>query len=71
MRARDVVGRKIVAVRQHRFYCRHVGGMVTSVDAFVLDDGRFIALVPQETEGDLYVEAVVGNTDDETRKSGT
>ncbi len=57
MRARDAVGRTIVAVEQERFTDQR--GRHVHVDAFVLDNGTRLVLHPQEAENDPYVSVIV------------
>jgi len=60
MRARDVIGRTIVAIEQQRFSTNRGSGarsMVTHVYAIVLDDGTRLCPNVRETEiGDYAVE---------------
>lgn len=52
MRARDVVGKRIVAVEHARFYNRHLEQLETVVEAVILEDGtRLIPNASIEVEG--------------------
>ncbi len=58
MRSRDVVGRKIVGVIQHR--CHRLDGTpFYDVVALVLDNGAHVDLTPVELEGDMGIEGQV------------
>lgn len=58
MRARDVVGRRIVAVRQERVRL-NTGRVTYHVDALVLDDGTVVNFDTVDRENDSVVEATV------------
>lgn len=59
MRARDVVGRRIVEIEQVRKQCTTYGGhAVTAIQAIMLDDGTRITFTGVEVEyGDPVVTA--------------
>jgi len=59
MRAREVVGRKIVAIRQERFYSEHLRHMTCNVVGLVLDSGTVLVPVVDEGAGDYYVDFVI------------
>lgn len=59
MRARDVVGRRVVAVEQQRVWDQGTGGWVVHVHALVLDNGARLAPVVLELEDDYAVELLV------------
>lgn len=59
MRAKDVVGKRIVRVLQERVHNIHVGKTIYNVTGFVLDDGTVITLHVAEDEYDYQVEAMV------------
>jgi len=44
MKAKDVVGRRVTAVRQTRLYDHDMGESFYNLDAIVLDDGTTIVL---------------------------
>lgn len=48
MKARDVIGKKIVAIQQEVFWNAHIAKNETAVSAIVLEDGT--RLVPIATE---------------------
>jgi hypothetical protein len=58
MRARDVVGRRIVGVRQERVR-GNSGRAIYHVDAFVLDDGTVVNFDTADMEHDTAIEATV------------
>lgn len=58
IRARDIIGRRIVAVKQQRFSnYEHLGEMGYSLDWLELDDGSAIYFSAVETEAEPFVEA--------------
>ena len=57
MRARDVIGRKIVAVRQDRIH-DEVRGFYWGVIGFTLDNGTELVLNACESENNPYVEVI-------------
>lgn len=59
MRARDVVGRKIVGVRQVRFWSAHTNSWAVSLEAIELDNGAVIALHAFDTQDGSAVEGQV------------
>jgi hypothetical protein len=61
MKARDVIGRRIVAVRQERVRL-NTGRTAYHVDAFVLDDGTVVNFDTADREDDNVVEATVWKT---------
>lgn len=56
MKARGVLGRRILEVRQTKFYNRHTGGMELHVDAIVLEGGVIIRPVVSELEDSYGVD---------------
>ncbi len=59
MRARGVVGKRIVAIRQRRFYSDGCGDMVVAVDAIILEDGTELRPLVVPIEDDNVTEIVV------------
>lgn len=59
MKARDVVGRTIVGVRQQRYYNEESGEAVYNVDALVLDNGALVTFHVVEMPGDYVIEGTV------------
>lgn len=59
MKSRDVVGRRIVEVRQQRYFNRWSCLWQVKVGSIVLDDGAVIVLSVQQDEDDAFVQAVV------------
>jgi hypothetical protein len=59
VKARDVVGRKIVAVDQNRFWDERAGGWIFEVRALVLDNGARVYPSVVELECDYAVEMYV------------
>lgn len=59
MRARDVVGRTIVKVNQHRFWNENAGKMDVNVDSFELDNGTVVWPVTIETDAEYGHEFAV------------
>lgn len=59
MRARDVVGKRIVKVDQVRIHDPQLGHMVVALDALVLDDGSRIVFASHDRYYDEYVTADV------------
>lgn len=57
MRARDVVGRRIVGIEQRLLESN--AGRVWHVDGIILDDGRRIRFVVGECLADYVVEVIV------------
>jgi hypothetical protein len=71
LRARDVIGRRIVAVRQQRFSnYDHLGQMGYELQALVLDNGRSIYFSAVETEVEPYVDASLTDPPERTAKGG-
>lgn len=58
MKARDVIGRKIVAVHQTRFYNEHMKRFSYEINSITLDDGRRIYFSTEET---IECAAVIGD----------
>lgn len=59
MKSRNVIGKRIIGVRQKRFYNKHVGCMCTEIYALVLEDGTEIRPIAYEREYEMYVDAIV------------
>jgi|KBSMisStaDraftv2_1062788.scaffolds.fasta_scaffold09319_9 hypothetical protein len=59
MRARGVVGHKIVAIKQERFYNTMTQQWTYELQSITLDNGLRIILMAHETEQEPYVEGVV------------
>lgn len=59
MRARDVVGRRIVRVDHERFYDEHAGKTVTVVSRIVLDNGTILYPTASEGEYEPYGDIAV------------
>jgi hypothetical protein len=59
VKARDVVGRRIVRVNQTRFYNRQYNEFVHVLDSIWLDDGTRLVLVAQEDDYEPYVVGLV------------
>lgn len=59
MRARDVVGKRIVKVNQHQFYNEHTGHMDNCVDSLELDNGTVIWPVTIEQDAEYAHEMAV------------
>ena len=59
MRARDVVGKRIVEIRQMKFWDERTRSQRVHFAAMVLDDGTWIDFTANESEHDPYVEAKV------------
>lgn len=59
MRARDVIGKRIVAVHQDRIHDSQLGHMVVALDSIELDDGTRIVLGAHDRYYDMYVTANV------------
>lgn len=57
MKSRDVIGKRIVAVHQTRFWDGTVDQMTVGTDAIELEDGTIIYLMAHETETEPYVKA--------------
>lgn len=55
MKSRDIVGRRIVAVEQTRFYNSHTQTTDVQLDWLELDNGARVIFVPNETETGAYV----------------
>lgn len=56
MRARDVVGKRIVRVAQSRMWNDNGGGFVWNVDHLELEDGTLVWATTVETEGEYLHE---------------
>lgn len=56
MKTKGVIGQRIVAIRQTRFFNERMGRMSTSVDAIELENGRRIYAIVEELEGDYAVD---------------
>lgn len=50
MKARDIIGKKVVAVHQTRFYNSHIGVMDINLKSIDFDDGSSIVFSAFETE---------------------
>jgi hypothetical protein len=59
MKAKDVVGRRVVKVHQQRVWDKNFGAHRWSVDGLEMDNGAFLLLQPRATDSDLYVCGVV------------
>lgn len=57
MKSSDVIGRKIVKVRQTRRYNEATRRFYFEVEGFVLDDGTRIVLLAHDDGSDLYCTA--------------
>lgn len=57
MKARDVVGHRIVKVRQERFWNPQIGETVWGINSITLDNGAVIILIAHETDQEPYVAA--------------
>lgn len=67
MRAREVVGRKIIKVVQQKFCPRsHDSQVAVSLEEIHLDDGRIIFLTALESDNEPYVSARVYRPGTET-----
>ena len=64
MRTRDAVGRKIVAIRQTRFYNGELRQHVTTLESITLDNGVVIVLHPHEHYVNAYVTASLVRPDE-------
>lgn len=53
VKARDAVGKKIVAVRQTRWFNEHTGTREVTVDALILEDGTELRPHGFPTETDI------------------
>ena len=56
MRARKLVGKRIKAVRQERFWNEHLGEWAVALHAIEFDDGSVLLLDTAEQEDGCYVE---------------
>ena len=56
MRTRDVVGRKIVALKQTRLWNENTGSWVVDFQWLELDNGTRLYPVPVEVPGDIATE---------------
>lgn len=59
MRARDVIGKRIKAVRQTRWYNDHSGMREVTVDALILEDGTELRPYGFPTETDIAATLLV------------
>jgi hypothetical protein len=59
MKSRDVVGRRVVSVRQSTFFNRHTGSKVCVLEAIVLEGGVEILFSATETGTDVVPTASV------------
>ena len=59
MKARDIVGRKIVSVQQERIFAEDGSPGGWSVLGFILDNGASVMLTPANSSDDPYVEVEV------------
>ena len=59
MRARDVVGKRVVRVLQERVWNTHLGMWVGNVTGFVLDNGTVVSLNVVEDDYGYQIEASV------------
>lgn len=57
MKAKDVVGRKIVGVIQEKFWNRHIGHWSVDVKGFLLDNGAIVSFSTTETGSDYATSA--------------
>jgi hypothetical protein len=55
MKARDVVGKKIVGINQQRFYNRNTGRSEVGLDSIILDDGTTIIVGAAESHFEPFV----------------
>ncbi len=55
MKARDAVGRTIVAVKQSRHYDGQLGRVVVALDSIELDDGTVLLPTSHDDAIDTYV----------------
>ena len=59
MRARDIVGRTVVAVEQNRFWDESTGEFAWSVETLILDNGSRVNLIALEGGFQPYVHVTV------------
>jgi len=59
MRARDVIGKRIVAVRQQRVWNDHLGQFIDDLAAIELEGGREIRVLAVETETEPLIASYV------------
>lgn len=59
MRARGVVGKRIVAIRQRRFFSEFGGDWVVDVQAIILEDGTELRPLVVPVEDDYIVDVRV------------
>ena len=59
MRARDVIGKRIVAVRQQRVWNDHLGQFTYDLAAIELEGGREIRVLAVETETEPLIASYV------------
>jgi hypothetical protein len=62
MKAKDVVGKRIVAIRQTRFFDKQCGTPAVELNAIELEGGALIILHAAESEFEPYVTAAVRKT---------
>ena len=62
MKARDVIGRRIVRIRQERFRNKNTGCLAISLCWIELDDGTLISFHAAESHVDPYVDAMLTKT---------
>ena len=58
MNTRGVIGKRIVAVRQRRFYSETVGGMLNEVTEIVLENGTLLRPIAYETATDAIADII-------------
>jgi hypothetical protein len=59
MKTRGVIGKRIVRVRQQRFFDDYTGKMAIDVQAFYLEDGTALVFDPYPTETELGLNVIV------------
>lgn len=71
MRRRDVVGRRIVEIRQERFWNSHLQRVEVALSALYLDNGTCISFGAIETEEMPIVEGRIVSLKPPTQKAST
>ena len=59
MKTRGVIGKRIVAIRQTRFFNHNFAGMDVDVYEIELDDGTLLRPLVNETEDEYVVDMIV------------
>jgi hypothetical protein len=55
MKARDVIGKRVVAIKQQRFYDQRSASWLNHLDWIKFDDGTVLSLLALETDVEPYV----------------